>query len=157
METAAFKDGIGRQIQTKKDIALFTGAQSLDTEVMMVSGSTTFDAFRRPIIQYYQITEPKGSSISVYNPNADDVKPHRLTYDVLNRMLTDTIQNDTVLKTEYGFGSDRNGAQQFDIKSFDGNGIYTNRFYNVRGLLTSTKQQYQYRQATYGPATAMTL
>jgi RHS repeat-associated protein len=142
METAAFKDGIGRQVQTKKDIALFTAAQSPDEEVMVVSGSTTFDAFGRPIVQYYEITEPKGSSISVYNPNADDVTPHRMSYDVLDRMLTDTIQNETILRTEYGFGSDRNGIQQFDIKSFDGNGIYTHRFYNARGLLTSSKQQY---------------
>jgi len=143
METAAFKDGIGREVQTKQDIALFTGAQSPDEEVMVVSGSTTFDAFGRPIVQYYPITEPKGASISVYNPNADAVSPLRMTYDVLDRMLTDTIQdNINVIKTEYGFGSDRNGIQQFQTKSIDANSIYTISYHNSRGLLTSTKKQY---------------
>jgi RHS repeat-associated protein len=141
METASFRDGVGREVQTKKDIALFAGKQAADQELMMVSGSTTFDAFLRPIIQYYSITEPKGT-IGVYNTGADIIRPEVMTYDVMDRILTNTLPDLSVEKTEYGFGSDRNGTSQFMKRSIDANGIKMDRFLNVRGLLVATLQQY---------------
>ncbi len=141
METASFRDGVGREVQTKKDIALFAGKQAADQELMMVSGSTTFDAFLRPVIQYYPITEPKGT-IGIYNTGADNITPELMTYDVMDRKLTSTLPDQSVEKMEYGFGSDRNGTSQFMNSSIDANGIKTDRFLNVRGLLVATLQQY---------------
>ncbi|MDQ6889881.1 MAG: hypothetical protein M3Z56_06365, partial [Bacteroidota bacterium] len=142
LETVSFSDGLGREVQTKKDIALFVGTQAADQEVMSVSGSTTFDAFGRPLIQYYPLTEPKGSSISVYNPNADNVTPALMTYDVLDRILTTTLPDLAVEKMEYGFGTDREGVVQFRTRSVDANGISLDRFINARELLKATRQQY---------------
>jgi YD repeat-containing protein len=141
METASFRDGVGREVQTKKDIALFAGKQAVDQELMMVSGSTTFDAFLRPVIQYYPITEPKGT-IGIYNTGADNITPELMTYDVMDRKLTSTLPDQSVEKMEYGFGSDRNGTSQFMNRSIDANGIKMDRFLNVRGLLVATLQQY---------------
>ena len=141
LETASFRDGIGREVQTKKDIALFTGAKADDEEVMVVSGSTVFDAFFRPIKQWYPLTEPKGT-IGVYNTGSDSVTPEGMTYDVMDRMLSDTLPDHVTRKMAYGFGNDRNGVLQFKTTSTDANGISTESFLNVRELLKATKQQY---------------
>jgi RHS repeat-associated protein len=141
LETASFRDGIGREVQTKKDIALFMGAKAADQEVMVVSGSTVFDAFFRPVKQWYPLTEPKGT-IGIYNTNSDTVRQEGMTYDVMDRMLTDTLPDGVTRTMEYGFGNDRNGVLQFKTTSTDANGISTETFLNVRELLKATKQQY---------------
>jgi RHS repeat-associated protein len=142
LETASFKDGLGREVQTKKDIALFAGAKAADQEVMVVSGSTTFDAFDRPVVQYYPMTEPKGSTLGTYNAGSDDVDPFLRKYDVLDRLLVDTLPDRVRRTMAYGFGNDRNGVVQFKTTSTDANGISTEKFLNVRELLKATKQQY---------------
>jgi RHS repeat-associated protein len=141
LETASFRDGIGREVQTKKDIALFSGAKAADQEVMVVSGSTVFDAFFRPVKQWYPLTEPKGT-IGIYNTGSDVVTPQGMSYDVMDRMLTDTLPDLTIRKMAYGFGNDHNGILQFKTTSTDANGISTESFLNVRKLLKATKQQY---------------
>lgn len=141
VETASFSDGLGREVQTKKDIAIFSGPQAADQEVMSVSGSTLFDAFGRPIKQWYPLTEPKGT-IGVYNPNADSITPEQLTYDVLDRIRTTTLPDLAVETMNYDFGTDRNGVVQFKTTSVDANGISTERFLNIRQLLKATSQQY---------------
>jgi RHS repeat-associated protein len=141
LETAAFRDGIGREVQTKKDIALFSGAKAADQEVMVVSGSTVFDAFFRPVKQWYPLTEPKGT-IGTYNTGSDTVTPEGMSYDVMDRILTDTLPDLAMRKMAYGFGNDHNGVVQFKTTSTDANGISTESFLNVRELLKATKQQY---------------
>jgi RHS repeat-associated protein len=140
LETAAFRDGIGREVQTKKDIALFSGAKAADKEVMVVSGSTVFDAFFRPIKQWYPLTELKGT-MGTYNTDSDFVMHQGMSYDVMDRKLTDTLPDLVVRKTTYGFGNDQNGTMQFKTTSSDANGISTESFLNVRELLKATKQQ----------------
>ncbi|MEO6000540.1 MAG: SpvB/TcaC N-terminal domain-containing protein [Chitinophagaceae bacterium] len=141
IETAAFHDGLGRQIQTKKDVAIFGGPQATDQEVMSVSGSTLFNAFGRPIKQWYPLTEPKGT-IGVYNTGSDAITPELMTYDVSDRTLTTTLPDQAVGTTTYGFGSDRNGEVQFKQTSVDANGVKLESFFNVRQLLKATKQQH---------------
>ena len=145
IETAAFHDGLGRLVQTKKDVAIFTGPQATDQEVMSVSGSTLFDAFYRPIKQWYPLTEPKGT-IGVYNTGADIISPELMTYDILDRILTRTLQDQSVEMASYGFGNDRDGVIQFMQKSADTKGIETESFRNVRQLVKATKQQYSQGQ-----------
>ncbi|MHA4844562.1 SpvB/TcaC N-terminal domain-containing protein [Flavitalea antarctica] len=141
METASFYDGLGREIQTKQDIALFTGKQLPDQEVMVVAGPSAFDAFGRTSVQYYPLTETKGNT-GAPNNESDDVAPHLMTYDVMDRLLTTTLPDLSTQKNTFGFGNDRNGAMQFKTTSTDANGIKTEKFVNVRELLKGTKRQY---------------
>ncbi|MEJ7768133.1 MAG: SpvB/TcaC N-terminal domain-containing protein, partial [Chitinophagaceae bacterium] len=141
IETAAFHDGLGRQIQTKKDVAIFGGPQATDQEVMSVSGSRLFYAFGKPVKQWYPVTEPKGTT-GVFKKDSDEISPELMTYDVLDRTLTNTLRDQAVETTTYGFGNDRNGEVQFKQTSVDANGIKLESFINVRQLLKATKQQH---------------
>ena len=142
LETASFRDGIGREVQTKKDIALFSGAKAADQEVMVVSGSTVFDAFFRPVKQWYPLTEPKGT-IGIYNTATDVVTPQGMSYDVMDRMLTDTLPDLVVRKMAYGFGNDHNGVVQFKTTSSDANGISTRKLPQRKGTFESHKAAVQ--------------
>src|SRR6476620_2129309 len=84
-------------LQTSKDIALFAGKQLPDQEVMAVGGPSAFDAFGRTVVQYYTVTEPKGNT-GVPNNDIDNVAPHQMTYDVIDRMLTTTLPDEAVEK-----------------------------------------------------------
>lgn len=59
LETEIFVDGLGRVLQTKKDAAIYQGEGKADTEVMIVSGSVTFDAFGRIVSALYPVTAAK--------------------------------------------------------------------------------------------------
>lgn len=142
IETATFSDGFGRIVQSKKDGALFSGPQTADQEVMLVSGEDRYDAFGRTVTMYHPINEPKGTT-GVLNPNEDNISPTRVTFDVLDRVLSTTLPDLTVNTFEYGFGTDRDGILQFKAKMVDGNGISQERFTNVRELLKATKEQYR--------------
>ena len=141
IESAQFIDGLGREVQSKKDIALYVGPQAADQEVMQVSGANTFDAFGRIDSLYYPITEAKGTP-GVLNPLTDNIRPTRMTYDVLDRLLVTTKPDLSVTTMEYGFGSDRDGNMQFKTKAIDGNGIRLEKFTNVRILVKALKAQY---------------
>ena len=45
LETVTFVDGLGRVLQTKKDVALFQGEGKADEEAMVVSGKVVYDAY----------------------------------------------------------------------------------------------------------------
>lgn len=141
IETATFCDGLGREIQVKKDAALFSGPKAPDKEVMVVSGTSNYDAMDRTVMERYPITENKGTT-GTLNPDSDAIAPVKITYDVLDRVLSTTLPDGTVKTEEYGFGTDRDGATQFKVKETDGNGIKVERFTNVRELLKATKEQY---------------
>lgn len=141
IETAVFCDGLGRKVQTKKDIAVFTGAQTPDQELMQVSGANTFDAFSRVDSLYYVTTEAKGTT-GVMNQGRDNIAPTVMTYDILDRLLVSTRPDQTITSMEYGFGADRFGTTQFKTKSIDGNGVFLENYTNIRNLLTSAKSQY---------------
>lgn len=141
LESAVFCDGLKRIIQLKKDGALFTGANSADEEVMIVSGEMKYDAFGRIVAGYHPVTEAKGTT-GVLNNDIDVIAPTRTTYDVINRPLVITQPDNVTTTAEYSFGADRNGDIQFKTKTTDANGISTERFYNVRTLLKAVKRQY---------------
>ncbi|HEU5289378.1 MAG TPA: RHS repeat-associated core domain-containing protein [Cyclobacteriaceae bacterium] len=138
MQTAIFVDGLGRVLQTKKDAALYDGEGKPDKEMMVVSGRVEFDAFGRTTKALYPVTEVLGTP-GEFNREKDSVTPTTTTYDALNRALTVTLPDGAVTKTEYGFGSDRNGAQQFSTKTTDANGKQTEQFTDVRGRVSAVK------------------
>ena len=141
IETATFCDGLGREVQTKKDGALFVAPQVQDQEVMLVAGENKYDAFGRTDTIYHPTTEPKGNT-GVMNGVTDSITPTRISFDILDRVLTYTLPDQSTTKMEYGFGTDRNGVMQFKTTLVDGNGIRTEKFINVRDLLKATKAQY---------------
>ncbi|MFD0975275.1 SpvB/TcaC N-terminal domain-containing protein [Salinimicrobium gaetbulicola] len=141
LETVTFMDGLKRSLQVKKDGAKFTGPSSADTEIMIVSGRTVFDAFGRTVESYYPVEGKKGDEGS-FIEGEDDVPPTKTTYDVMDRTLTVTLPDNAVTKTEYGFGTDRDGNTQFSTKVTDANGIWKESFTNVRGLNTAVLSQY---------------
>ena len=49
------------------------------------------------------------------------------------------VRHATVTETAYGFGSDREGANQFSTKTTDANGKQTEQFTDVRGRVTAVK------------------
>ncbi|WP_431216255.1 hypothetical protein ACQ86N_17440 [Puia sp. P3] len=138
METVTFMDGLQRLLQTKKDVAIFQGKGRDDKEQMIVTGRILFDGLGRQAASYYPVTEDKGSD-SVFDQSFDNITPTRITYDVLDRMLTTTQPDGSVTQHSFGFGSDRTQRPQFSRKTQDANGKLTEQFINVRGLTAAQK------------------
>jgi RHS repeat-associated protein len=136
--TSIFVDGLGRVLQTKKDVAIFIGDGKTDTEMMTVSGRVLFDAFGRTTKAYYPTTEATGTP-GVFNTTFDDVKPTETIYDVLNRTLSVTLPDGATTQTQYGFDQDFASKTQFSTKTTDANGKQTQQFTDVRGRVMSVK------------------
>jgi len=137
--TSTFVDGLGRVIQTKKDVALYQGEGTLDRESMVVSGSVFYDGLGRAIKAYYPTTEEQGKE-SVLSLLESDVEPTLTAFDVLDRTVRSTLSDGATTSTEYGFSPDRKGVQQFSTKSTDANGKQSEQFTDARGRITSIKQ-----------------
>jgi YD repeat-containing protein len=58
---------------------------------------------------------------------------------VLNRTLKVTLPDGAGTETAYGFGSDRDGNNQFSTRTTDANGKQTEQFTDVRGSVTAVK------------------
>ena len=139
IETSTFIDGLSRPIQVKKDAAIYDADTGEDVERMIVSGRVMFDAFGRTTTAYYPITEALGRKDSI-NLAFDDIQPTTTTYDVLDRTLTITLPDSAMTTTEYTFGADRLGNQQFMTIVTDANDIRKDNFTDVRGRATSLKE-----------------
>ncbi len=139
IDTVLFTDGLKRVLQTKKDGTLHTGADSAAQDMIIVSGRVTFDLVGRSIQQFYPTTETLGTP-GVFNPGQDTVIPTVTEYDVLDRITRITIPDGTTTTSAYGFGSDRNGALQFETIVTDANGIEKRTYRNVRELITSIRE-----------------
>lgn len=138
IETALFIDGLGRVLQTKKDGAIFKGKDAEDKEVMLVSGKVEYDAFGRSISSLYPVSEDKGN-IGTFNTDVNKVKPTTVEYDALDRALVTTLPDGAKTETQYGFGEDRDGNNQFMTRVTDANGITTESFTDVKGRQTAVK------------------
>jgi RHS repeat-associated protein len=138
METVTFTDGLGRLLQTKKDVSIFQGQGKADKEQMVVSGRIIYDGLGRQSTAYYPVLEDKGSE-SVFNNNFDNISPVIKTYDVMNRPLTTKLPDGSITQMTYGFGSDRAQQMQFSTKMQDANGKMTEEFKNIRGLVSARK------------------
>jgi RHS repeat-associated protein len=141
LNTVVLVDGLGRILQTKKDIALFDGEGKPDVEKMSASGKVVFDAFGRPVAAYYPtVGMADDASLSAYVDVEDSIDPTTTTYDILNRELVLTSPDGAVFTNEYGFENDRSGKKQFISKTTDANGNLTEEFTDVRGNITAIKK-----------------
>jgi YD repeat-containing protein len=139
LQTITFVDGLGRVIQAKKDISMFQGDGLPDKEMLTVSGKILYDGLGRPTHTFYPFAEDKGSETRL-NPQSASSKPATVTtYDVLDRPVALTLADGAVTTSSYGFGNDRSNTQQFKTRAVDANGVATEQFTNIRGLVTATK------------------
>jgi RHS repeat-associated protein len=110
IDTATFVDGIGRQIQTKQDAAVFKGAAAVN--VMIVSPAVDFDSLGRTVRTRYPVTEPLGT-IGTYN--TDKTGPATtIEWDLLDRQTKTIAPAGRTTNTVYDFG----GAADFQAKLF---------------------------------------
>ena len=134
-----------RSLQTKRDgTILVNGTLSIVNkeepqfaDVMIVSGKVIYDAFGRVTETYYPTTEALGA-IATFNSSVDAVDPTTMTYDVLDRNLTTTLPDGSIIKNEYGFGEDRDGVMQFATCTTDPMDNSSTAYSTVRGWQTAT-------------------
>ncbi|NLX72768.1 MAG: hypothetical protein GXY94_05645, partial [Bacteroidales bacterium] len=145
IETAIFTDPLGRVLQTKRDgtilvndnLSVVNKEEPQFAEVMVVSGKVIYDAFGRVTETYYPTTEALGA-IATFNSSVDAVDPTTMTYDVLDRELTTTLPDGSIIKNEYGFGEDRDGVMQFATCTTDPMDNSSTAYNTVRGWQTAT-------------------
>ncbi len=139
IDTITFTDGLGRPVQTKKDIALHTGPDTPPADAMTVSGHVDYDFLGRPTHQYHPVTEPKSPANTTFNDTRDTVTPTTFTYDVLDRVTRTDLPDTTHTETAYAFGPDRAGHTQFQTTATDANGHPRRAYTDVRQRTTAVK------------------
>ena len=103
METVTFVDGFGRAVQVKKDGVVTSaskGNSAKDENVMIVSGRNVYDAFGRVAKAFYPTTEGTGSK-STFSKSFDNVSPTVTVYDVLDRVTSVTLPDNSTTTTAY--------------------------------------------------------
>jgi YD repeat-containing protein len=106
---------------------------------MVVSGRVVFDPFGRTIRQFYPVTEALGLP-GTFNTAFDGVQPTRTTFDVLDRITSVVIPDNTTTTTAYDFAPDRAGRTQFRTTVIDGLGVRKEMFRDVRALITTVSE-----------------
>jgi RHS repeat-associated protein len=139
IETALFTDGLKRVVQTKKDGTVADEAGDTPVDKMVVSGRVVFDSFGRTIRQFYPVTEALGQAGKL-NETFDGVQPTRSTFDVLDRVTSIQIPDNTTTTTSYDFAPDRAGRIQFRTTVVDANNVRKEMFRDVRALITTVNE-----------------
>ncbi|MDP1804325.1 MAG: hypothetical protein Q8K72_04095, partial [Acidimicrobiales bacterium] len=152
IETIRFVDGVGKEIQTKADAAVYDAATKRSVDVRVVSGSTYFDFLGRPVRQFHPITEARSIGINVFNSNDDTVRETFVDYDVRDRVTKVTAPIDRVTTTTYGFDAGRattdvvdpEGKRTHTITDVRGLDVGVDRFYRQGQTQTSLLTRYEY-------------
>ncbi len=137
IRTVRIVDGVGKEIQTKHDATEFV-ADAGARDVMVVSGSTYFDAFGRGVRQYYPITEGLGppggetDSAGTFNATDDGVEPAVATYDVMNRVTQLVQPGGRATTTTYGFEAGPFGGPMLSEDTEDPEERRTRTYRDVR-------------------------
>ncbi|GAA2604996.1 hypothetical protein GCM10010436_02740 [Paractinoplanes durhamensis] len=134
IDTVVFTDGLGRILQTKKDVTLG------GVEAMTVSGRIVHDFAGRMVAQSYPVSEAKGVLNTRFSTKVDTIAPTRLDYDILDRPTRTVLPDGTVTTVAYGFGADRAGTTQFESATTDAKGAVTRTYSDARMLETAVKQ-----------------
>ncbi len=138
IETSVFVDGLGRGIQTKKDVSIYQDSLSPDVDMMVVSGLIEYDAFGREISSYQPLTEEKGNT-GIFNQNIDNISSSTIEYDVLDRTIKTTLPDETETNISYAFEQDKEGNEQFAVTTTDALGNATTQYIDARNKQTSVK------------------
>ncbi|MET0491636.1 MAG: SpvB/TcaC N-terminal domain-containing protein [Actinoplanes sp.] len=134
IDTITFTDGLGREIQAKRDATLG------GVEAMTVSGHTEYDFAGRVVAQSYPVSEAKGVLNTRFNTKVDTITPTRTTYDVLDRAARTVLPDGHATSVVFGFGPDRSGATQFETAVTDARGATTKTYTDLKFRSSSVNQ-----------------
>jgi len=148
INTVTFMDGMGRAIQVKKQVSLFTGKDKPDQIKMVVSGRAEYDAFGRAVKNYYPITE--NATLGIVTPQNAQFNniygniTSAAQYDVLDRPLAEVLADGATTKMAYAIGSG------FFITNV------TDALRNVKETYTDVRERKRTERALSGPAGIIT-
>ncbi|MGY2873505.1 RHS repeat-associated protein [Marmoricola sp. URHA0025 HA25] len=113
IDTVAFVDGLEREIETKHDASVFTAAGTAPDDRMVVEDQVSFDAFDRPVTEFYATDEPVGTP-GEFHAGTD---PHatQTQYDVLDRTTRVAAPGDRVTDVSYGFATGPFSDRMFTV------------------------------------------
>lgn len=146
IETINFIDGLGRNIQVKKDIEVNTGTPSSPTysQQMSVSGYVTNDILGRNINTYQPRSENKSNTINyLINQATTPISSFSMVeYDVLDRTTKSIDFEGNVSSMSYSIANDPFGTLAFKTRSVvQQNGttdIINESFTDIKGQNIST-------------------
>ncbi len=117
--TTVLADGLGRQVQTRKD------AEVGGRQVSIVSGQVVYDCFGRTVRQDYPFTDTSLTE-TCYRTSPDQSSAFVTEYDIMDRQTKVTQPYDIVTTMEYDFGT-WNGKTYFSSTQTDalGNSVVT--------------------------------
>ncbi|PLX07108.1 MAG: hypothetical protein C0596_13360 [Marinilabiliales bacterium] len=128
--TVNISDGIGRTVQSKKTSVINGNYQ------VVVSGKVVYDEFGRsvstgqPTVEAFDIDQMKQySTINSVNPTISE-------FDVMDRPLTITAPDNSVISYVYGFDTDNFGINCFTTEITDQNGNISKVYKDARGIQT---------------------
>lgn len=124
VDNVVFVDGLGREIQTKRDATVYTGDGTAPQDRMIVSGHVVYDLAGRAADVFYPTSEAVGTA-GVFNPVPDTVAPTHTDYDVLDRPTLERLPDNSTSAYAYGFGADRGGVTRQRTTVTDANLIVT--------------------------------
>ncbi|NRB48378.1 MAG: hypothetical protein HRU41_11950 [Saprospiraceae bacterium] len=132
-----FIDGLAREVQNKKLIALHRGKGQDPNEVYVVSGEEFYDAFGRVHTRFYPITEAPGRESQV-NLTVDPVAPSKIEFDILDREIKTTLPDGSIMETQYQLASDNEGRTRFRTTTVDPLGRTKDSYTDMRGNQVAT-------------------
>lgn len=132
IDTVTFVDGLGRTTQQKREASLFQGVGEPTKNQFVVAGAVEYDVLGREIKQWYPIAGELADA-GTYDTRTSDVKATERTFDVRDRVLTETTPNLAVTTTSYGFAT-VGGLRVATTKVTDPQGRATRTHVDPRGF-----------------------
>jgi RHS repeat-associated protein len=96
-----FTDGLGRSVQFKKQVSLFTRKDAPDELKMVVSGKMLYDAFGRVTRTLYPVTEAIGTANTTLNTVAGALASTS-SYDIEDRIVKTVLADGATTSISYG-------------------------------------------------------
>lgn len=147
--TSSFADGLGRIIQTKKQLDLLTGCPSGTGYRFAVSGSQIYDEFGRVVESYLGQEELDCSGSVLFLDKLENYTPlthieqekTSITYDMQDRLLQSHIHGlNATTSYQYGFENDGFGMPRSFEKLILPEENISVTFKDHKGRVTTTKQ-----------------
>lgn len=132
-----FIDGLQREVQNKRQIALHKSKGQEPSLVYVVSGEEFYDAFGRVQTKYYPITENPGNEARV-NLTVDGVSPTEITYDILDRETKTILPDGSVMETQYEIAADNDNQARFLTRTIDPMTRQKDSYTDIRGNQVAT-------------------
>lgn len=138
LTTTIFTDGLGRVIQTKKDIEFER------REASQVSGKAIYDEFGRVVETFNPVVERLSTiqdarrepETPVVYVDRNETLRTLIDYDILDREITVELPDRSVHITKYGINDDGSGYKRFETYKLNPNDHYVILYHNAYGYQT---------------------